>query len=70
MKNRCEGWHRTGGAFTLGPVTWHQCEKEGVVLLTVTQDGMKKVMPACQDCWQECLDSRIPILETKPIVKQ
>jgi hypothetical protein len=31
--NRCEGWRRYGGAFTLGPVHWEQCEAQGIVRL-------------------------------------
>ncbi len=68
-KQRCKGWMRTGGAFTFGPVRWDQCEKDGVVILTVRQEGSKeKPMPACLSCWEECTKSKnISVLSATPI---
>lgn len=63
MPERCEGWRRTGGAFTLGPVRWDQCENDGYVLLEV--DGKK--MPACAECWKECRDKGVVIQSVSPI---
>lgn len=56
---RCEGWRRNGGAFTLGPVEWRQCENRAMALLT-TADG---VFPACRVCWAEAGALDIEILE-------
>jgi hypothetical protein len=36
-------------------------------MLTVEQDGKKQAMPACNDCWKECIESEIKITEAKPI---
>lgn len=63
---RCEGWRRNGGAFTLGPVTWKQCENEAVVILEVVQDGKVESLPGCATCWQECIDSGIQINSSRP----
>ena len=67
---RCEGWTRTGGAFTLGPVKWSQCESEATVLLTVVQDGEQQCMPSCVACWQEGIKSGIEIVKAEPIGQQ
>lgn len=65
---RCEGWHRDGGAFSLGPVEWKQCKAEGTVMLTLSQDGEIEELPACQNCWNECLETKgIEVLSSKPI---
>ncbi len=69
-KNRCEGWIRKGGAFTLGPVEWTQCENESIVMIKFKQgDEDVTTLPACKGCWQRCIDSNdIKILSAKPIV--
>ena len=70
---RCEGWTRKGGAFTLGPVIWHQCENEAIVNIEFEQtwEGKKedvKILPACKECWQKCIDEKkITILQVEPI---
>lgn len=68
-KHRCEGWRRDGGAFTLGPVKWKQCEANGVVELRFEdQDtGKQKILPACKECWAECLATGVMIIEARPI---
>ncbi len=63
---KCEGWRRNGAAFTLGPVTWKQCENEAVVILEVVQDGKVESLPGCAICWQECIDSGIQINSSRP----
>jgi len=63
---RCEGWRRNGGAFTLGPVEWKQCENEAIVILEVVQDGKVESLPGCAICWQECIDSGIQINSSRP----
>lgn len=69
MDKRCEGWRRHGGAFTLGPVTWTQCKEKGVVMLTFRDKDRDsiKTLPACKDCWAECLATGIAIIEARPI---
>jgi hypothetical protein len=67
MNPRCEGWRRYGGAFSLGPAHWEQCELPAIVKLTVRQDGKTATMPACKKCWQECLDNKIKILKAEPL---
>jgi len=64
---RCEGWRRHGGAFTLGPVKWEQCPSEATVMLTVKQQGETQTMPACNTCWQECIENKIEIVSAEPI---
>lgn len=64
---RCEGWRRNGGIFTFGPVTWEQCKENGVVMLTVNQDGKTQKLPACKDCWKEVIEKKIEIVHVEPI---
>lgn len=63
---RCEGWRRYGGVFTLGPVTWKQCDNEATVILEVVQDGKTELLPGCAICWQEAIDAGIQINSTRP----
>lgn len=66
---RCEGWRRHGGAFTLGPVTWTQCKNQGIVTLKFqdADSGKVKTLPACRECWTECLATGVKIIEARPI---
>lgn len=70
---RCEGMTRHGGAFTLGPVRWVQCENEAIVLLKIRQERNGKFeekhnMPTCLGCWLEGRETdAIEILEAIPI---
>jgi hypothetical protein len=66
---RCQGWRRYGGAFTLGPVRWEQCKEKPTVMLRFKdkEDGKVRTMPACQKCWQECIDTGVKILKATPI---
>jgi len=67
---RCEGWRRYGGAFTLGPVTWKQCEEEAVVSIKVKQDGEISTFPACMVCWKEAINTKeIEVIEAIPLDK-
>lgn len=67
---RCEGWTRKGGIFSLGPVTWSQCENEATVMIEFKQgDEGVKTLPGCSECWQKCIDSdKIEILSVVPIL--
>lgn len=67
---RCEGWRRYGGAFTLGPVTWKQCEEAAIVQLKFRQDGKVDTLPACQTCWDECIENDIKIIKATPLTHQ
>jgi len=67
IKNRCEGWRRRGGAFTLGPVVWTQCDQPGIVMLTFIDDSKTRTLPACKKCWQECIDNGLTIKKVEPI---
>jgi hypothetical protein len=64
---RCEGWTRTGGAFSFGPIVWSQCENDAVVNLTVVQDGVEEVQPACVDCWNKGIEKGIVIKSVVPL---
>lgn len=66
-KPRCEGFHRHGGAFTLGPVKWTQCEQDATVMLEFERDHNVKKLPACPDCWKKCIENKINILEATPL---
>ena len=64
---RGEGWRRRGGAFTLGPVIWEQCENSSIVLLEVTQDNKIEKLPACKKCWLETIKKNIEIKSCIPL---
>lgn len=66
---QCEGMRRFGGAFSLGPVQWKQCENEATVMLTVKQKGEKVgEFPACPTCWQECLGTEgMTVKKARPL---
>jgi hypothetical protein len=63
---RCEGWRRHGGAFTLGPVKWVQCDNEASVMLKVKQEKME-YLPSCIECWNEAKERGIQILSADPL---
>lgn len=70
---RCEGWTRRGGAFTLGPVEWVQCDEEAVVMVNCTQEGETKDFPACMSCWERAITYPIKInkvIPLKPVEKE
>ena len=68
MNKKCEGYRRHGGAFTLGPVTWTQCKENGIVLLTFKGiEGEVQTLPACNQCWNEFLESGGKVIKVKPI---
>lgn len=67
MSTRCEGWRRHGGAFTLGPVRWEQCEKDAAVKLEVEQDSVKQLVSVCLTCWREGRMRGIKILSAEPL---
>lgn len=64
---RCEGYRRYGGAFTFGPVRWEQCHREGIVMIKFVIDGQEKTLPACMECWKECIEGKLKILEVIPM---
>ncbi len=63
---RCEGYRRYGGAFSLGPSQWRQCEDDAIVILTVVQEKEER-LPACLVCWNESRLSGIKIKSVAPI---
>ena len=64
----CEGFRKHGSMFTLGPITWKQCEDEAVVLIEVKQDGVIASFPACNTCWKEAISNKgIEIISTVPL---
>ena len=63
---QCEGWRRNGGAFTLGPITWKQCENEAIVMLTVKQEKVED-LPSCMECWLEAIEKNIGIIKAVPL---
>jgi hypothetical protein len=65
-KIQCQGYRRHGGAFTFGPVTWKQCTNDAIVMLTVKQEKAER-LPACNDCWKECIEKGIKIIKAEPI---
>ena len=71
MAKQCEGWTRKGGVFTLGPVTWSQCQNDATVMIEFEQeDEGIKTLPGCVECWQKCIDSeKIEIISVIPIVE-
>jgi hypothetical protein len=67
---QCEGWRRTGGAFTFGPVKWEQCENSALVMLTVVQNAKKEELPACRKCWNEAIENKIEISAVVPLPEE
>lgn len=66
---RCDGWRRTGNAFSFGPMIWTQCENDAVVLLTVEQEGgIVEDSPACAACWEEGRKLGLKQLDARPIM--
>lgn len=63
----CRGWRRYGGIFTMGRPIWEQCPEPATVVLTVRQEGVQQEFPACQACWQECIENAVEILDVRPI---
>lgn len=63
---RCEGWTRKGGVFTLGSISWSQCENEAIVMLEVEQEKVEK-QPACMTCWKKGIKEGIKILSIEPL---
>ena len=61
---RCEGWTRKGGAFSLGPVVWSQCENVATRLHCINQGDGEEIMPSCEECTVEAIDNGIKILES------
>ena len=68
---QCEGYRRTGGAFTLGPVKWKQCTENAIVTLTMEQEEVRQQFPSCMKCWQEAIDNvDIVVVSAEPIPEQ
>lgn len=67
---RCEGWRRTSIFQMGGTGRWEQCKAQGIVRLKFkdADSGKVKTLPACKECWAECLTSGITIIEARPIV--
>lgn len=63
---RCEGWRRTGGAFSLGPPTWSQCDNNATVMLDIEQEDRQQ-MPACNMCWSEAKEVGLKIHNADPL---
>lgn len=58
---------------SFGLPTWHQCEEEAVVNLTVkvSEEKKKKTLPSCSICWKECIDAEdIKVIHAEPITKE
>lgn len=69
---RCEGWRRTGIFQMGGTGRWEQCKADAVVMLKFKDiqeggSGKLKTLPACKECWAECLGSGVTILEANQI---
>lgn len=62
--NKCDGWRRYGGAFSMGPPEWKQCTNEATVELTIVQDDKKSEMAACNLCWEEARNTPSIIIES------
>jgi len=61
---QCEGFRRYGGALSFGPPQWLRCAETGTVLLGI--DGRTPI-PACHECWQECIENGMNIDTVTPI---
>lgn len=62
---RCEGWRRTGIFHMGGTGRWEQCKNPGIVTLKFkdTDSGKIKTLPACKECWVECISSGVEIIK-------
>lgn len=66
-KVQCEGYRRYGGAFTLGPVKWVQCEENATVTLTAVQNSEVKKLQICIACWKEAIENDVAIIDAVPM---
>jgi hypothetical protein len=66
---RCEGYRKYGNFMTLGPREWKQCENESIVMIRFECDGKEQTLPACAECWKDCIDTKLHILEVTPIIE-
>ena len=66
---QCEGWRRTGGALSFGPVKWIQCENKATIMLQFKQgDEDITALGACPVYWKECIEhDDITIINASPI---
>jgi hypothetical protein len=67
---RCEGYRKYGSFMTLGPRKWKQCENEAIVMIRFEDRKEEQTLPACAACWQDCIDTKLHILEVTPIKKE
>lgn len=71
MKNRCEGWSRTGIFQMGGTGRWEQCKAQGIVRIKFkdSDTGKVKTLPACEKCWEKCIGNGVKIIAVRPIKK-
>lgn len=65
--SRCDGWHRRGGAFTMGPVTWSQCSKVPDFHLRIDQGDGVEHFYCCVECFETSVDGKITVIEKVPM---
>lgn len=66
----CGGMRRYGGAFSFGPVQWVKCDQKPTVVIQIKQEeGLVENVPACTQCWKECIDKKMNILKVEPIIQ-
>jgi len=70
--SKCQGWRREGGAFTLGPVVWRQCDGKPVVRMNVRQEGEETGdLPSCERCWRGAdANPEVEIVSVKPLAEE
>lgn len=69
MSEKCEGYRRYGGAFTMGPVQWVPCTETATVIIRVRQKNKDiDELPACLTCWGEAMENDgMEVLSARPI---
>lgn len=65
---RCEGYRKYGNFMTLGPRQWVQCENDGIVMIKFLDGNEETTLPACAECWDDCIKGKLNILEVTPII--
>jgi len=71
IPNRCQGWRRYGGVFTIGIPVWEQCKEVGTVMIKFKDEKGVRQLPACPHCWKETMKQEgLKILSVTPILPE
>ena len=67
--DECGGERRYGGVFTFGPVKWEKCKNKPIVIIQIQHKNKQtENIPACLECWKECIENKLKILKVELII--